>query len=105
MTRRTISFIDSAGQSYKTPEFNGDKEEFEKMGSADSCDKNWPEIESEFLNVKTLKEFSDASIKAQRFYHSSIAGQSVLPIMPATNIIRAGTELRMIADNILIDEH
>ena len=96
MTRRTISFIDSAGQSFETPEFNGDKEELEKMGSADWCDKNWPEIESEFLNVKTLDDFRAASSRAQGFYHSSIAGQSVLPIRPAASDPGARTGPRTI---------
>jgi hypothetical protein len=104
MTRRKIIFI-NIENAYETPEFNGDKEEFEKFGSADWCDKNWSEIETEFKNVKTLEEFKAASIRAQEYYHSSIAGQSILPVVSVTGKFGKGMELREIAENILIEEY
>jgi hypothetical protein len=102
MTRRTLIFIDEAGQSFITPEFNGDKEEFEQFGSADSCDKKWVEIEAGFQNVKTLEEFKAANAIAQRYYHSSIAGQSILPVVKTDTAIPV--DVRKINENVLIKE-
>ena len=106
MTRRKIVFIDSTG-SYETPEFNGDKKELERFGSADWCDKNWPEIEAEFLNVKTLDEFKAVSNRVQMYYHSSIAGQAVLPVIPVPegSKFKTGTELQEIVENVLKEEY
>jgi hypothetical protein len=74
MTRRRLIFQDPKDRLYYlTPEFNGDKEELERMGSADSCDKNWSDIAKEFQDVMSLVDFNHASIRAQLFYHSSIA--------------------------------
>ena len=71
MTRRRIAFIDTRTQQiYCTPEFNGDKTEFEKMASNDSCEKDWPDIFGLFCTVKTLDEFIAANKAAQGCYHS-----------------------------------
>ncbi|GHT87220.1 hypothetical protein FACS1894137_14110 [Spirochaetia bacterium] len=82
MTRRTIIFLDEFGNVYITPEFNGDKTEFEKFGSSDSCDKDWAEIEAVFWGVNTLEQFRAASEKAQGFYHSNFSDKQILPIFP-----------------------
>ena len=71
MTRRRIAFIDPQTQQiYCTPEFNGDKTEFLRMGSVDSCNSDWPDIFGLFNTVKTLDEFIAANERAQGFYHS-----------------------------------
>jgi len=71
MTRRRIVFIDPQTQQiYCTPEFNGDKTEFERMDSMDRCDKDWPDIFGLFCTVKTLNEFKMANQNAQLLYHS-----------------------------------
>jgi hypothetical protein len=104
MTRRIIVFVDN-GKAYQTPEFNGDKAEFEQFGSTDHCDKNWEEIEAEFLAVKTLDQFREASNKVQGYYHSSIAGQSILPIVSVSGEFTTGIQIREIKENLLIEEH
>ena len=88
MTRRKIYFFDSKTKKlYATPEFNGDKNEFEffrKRG--DSCDKNFDEILKEFNNIRTLEEFTNASNKAQSYYHSGFGKDSILPIEETSRI-------------------
>jgi len=81
MTRRRILFRDvSKEECWVTPEFNGDKSEFKRMGSGDSCDKDWDEIFEVFRNVKTLEQFEKANAQAQTYYHSSLPGAKILPI-------------------------
>lgn len=88
MTRRKIYFFDSKTKKlYATPEFNGDKNEFEffrKRG--DSCDKNFDEILKEFNNIRRLEEFANASNKAQSYYHSGFGKDSILPIEETSRI-------------------
>lgn len=88
MIRRKIYFFDSITKRlYSTPEFNGDKNEFDffrKRG--DSCDKNFDEILKEFDGVKSLEEFKKASDKAQSYYHSGFTEDSILPIEEITKI-------------------
>ena len=82
MTRRKVYFYDSKTKKlYSTPEFNGDKNEFAFFSKrGDSCDKNFDEILKEFNGVKILKEFENASNKAQNYYHSGFVKKSLLPI-------------------------
>ena len=55
MTRRQVYFcIPERGTYYVSEEINGDKEEMERMGSSDSCEKNWAEILDGLKNVSTL---------------------------------------------------
>lgn len=83
MTRRIVAFTDpKTGKTYKTPEFNGDKTEYETlMGgkSADGCTADWDEIFKVFDGVTTLAQFKAASKRAQGYYHSFL-GDEVLPI-------------------------
>jgi len=69
MTRRIVAFTDVVtGITYKTPEFNGDKaEQLQFMGRA-TCKSNWDEIFKEFDGVSTLKEFKEASERAQNHW-------------------------------------
>jgi hypothetical protein len=84
MTRRKVLFRDAQGECcWVTPEFNGDKTEMERMGSRDSCDKDWPEIFEEFKNVKTFPEFEKMNARAQNYYHSSLPGAKILPVEKA----------------------
>jgi NMD protein affecting ribosome stability and mRNA decay len=67
-----------------TPEFNGDKTEFNmfygEVRHRDSCDKTWSEILRErFAGVKNLTDFKIASDAAQMDYHSFL-GIEILPL-------------------------
>lgn len=72
MFQRRVIFIDAAGLTYISPEFNGDKAEMEYFRLSDTCDLNWMEIQDMFRQCKTIEEFKDACIKAQGFYHSCL---------------------------------
>ena len=74
MTRRRIVFTDpTSGRRYVTPEFNGDKAEFEKHGLGDICTIIWNETLAMFNAVSTLDEFKAANEQAQGYYISSLA--------------------------------
>jgi hypothetical protein len=104
MTRRVIVFIDK-GKAYQTSEFNGDKAELEQFGSADHCDKNWEEIETEFRMVETLDQFVETNGRAQGYYHSCIANdQIILPVVCVSGEFVTGTHIREIKENLLIEE-
>ena len=82
MTRRTVIFTDKAGKTYATPEFNGDKSEFEyrdTVSSTDWCDENWDIILKVFDGIETLEQFTEANKKAQNYYHSFL-GSEILPV-------------------------
>lgn len=81
MTRRRIVFTDpKTGTMWATPEFNGDRASFERMGSGmDSCDAYWDRVVKCFIGVNTLNNFRKASKKAQSYYHS-FAGDETLPL-------------------------
>jgi hypothetical protein len=83
MTRRKILFRDvEHGCCWITPEFNGDKSEFQQAKSQDSCDKDWSEIFDEFrATPMTLEKFKEISNRAQSYYHSHLADRpAILPI-------------------------
>ena len=88
MTRRKVYYFDTKTKKlYSTPEFNGDKSEFNLFSKrGDSCDKDFNEILKEFENIKTLEEFKSASDKAQSYYHSGFVGTEVLPIEEVSEI-------------------
>ena len=81
MIRRNVILKDSLTKRlFITPEFNGDKEEFEmRKFCSDGCSKNWEEILKEFEGVKTLKEFKEVSERVQNYYYSAF-GIEILPI-------------------------
>lgn len=72
MTRRIVCFVKKNGVKYVTPEFNGDKAEFEFFGMGDRCIKNWNEIEEVFRNCKTFTDFVKANAMAQSYYQSKL---------------------------------
>lgn len=82
MTRRRLYYFDKLSKKlYCTPEFNGDKKEFDLFSKrGDYCDKNFDEILKEFEGIKSLQEFENASNKAQSYYHSGLVGINILPI-------------------------
>ena len=92
MTRRRIIFSDkSTGKLYATPEFNGDKAEFDHFFKGhthhDTCDKSWEQILNErFAGIKTLEDFVKASDAAQMDYHSFLG----IEIRPVEQIENAG---------------
>lgn len=76
MIRRRVIFTDSvSGLTYVTPEFNGDKQEFEQFigENGDKCTATWAEIAEVFRPVRTLEEFKAANEAAQRCYMSAVA--------------------------------
>jgi hypothetical protein len=95
MTRRRIVFTDPSGRCFITPEFNGDKTEFEQFGMGDQCTATWEEILAMFKAVSTLDEFKAANYQAQGYYISSIARNT--PPEPVTEI-NAGV---IIADEVI----
>lgn len=83
MTRRQIYFLEpNSGTYYLSEELNGDKEEFERFGSSDSCEKTWAEIAAELSRVYTLPEFMETVARVMRYYHSSITSE-----VPGTRLI------------------
>ena len=101
MIRRKIIFKDDiTGKLFVTPEFNGDKEGYEKRGNClDGCDKNWDEILEEFVGIETLDDFKKASERAQKHYHSFL-GEDILPVEEIKDISEAkGCDYTYIVEN------
>lgn len=91
MTRRQIYFyIPERGTYYVSDEINGDKEEMERIGSSDSCEKNWPEILDGLKNVSGPDGFLRALAAINGLYHSFLAME-----LPATRlrIVRSHEEV------------
>lgn len=83
MTRRQIYFFDpNSGTYYLSEELNGDREEFERFGSTDFCEKTWAEIAAELSCVRTLPEFMETVARVMRYYHSSVTSEA-----PGTRLI------------------
>lgn len=73
MTRRQVYFWDkSTGKFYVSPEFNGDKSELLKVGSADSCDKDWEDFMYDLRHTSSLFDFMRVIHMIYGSYHSSI---------------------------------
>jgi len=74
------------GSFYATPEFNGDKAEFEMFrgkddGAGDGCNKDFADIlKDHFAGVMTVEEFSAANEYAQREYRSFTGETEILPV-------------------------
>ncbi len=82
MTRRQIYFYSpKRGTYYVSEEINGDKEEMERMGSSDSCEKSWPEILDGLKDVFSLDGFLRALATINGLYHSLLAME-----LPATRL-------------------
>ena len=85
MTRRRVVFTDPAsGRRYVTPEFNGDKIEFEENHMGDACTATWDEIMVYFNAVSNLQQFKAANYLAQGHYISF--GVPDLPPEPVVEI-------------------
>ena len=109
MTRRYVIYVRKDGRRYVTREFNGDKEEFERIGSMDSCTKTWFEIcEEIWKQVRTFEEFVKANVAAQACYQSCLGNTGVqvchnLPRPSKTAQLTDGLPLDMqMADEILV---
>ena len=80
MTRRRIIFKPTGGIGFwTTPEINGDHDEFQRMGSADTCDLAWPEMKSLFCGVQSYDDFKQACDAMQRCFRSSITAAELEP--------------------------
>ena len=102
MTRRRVIFTDrESGLRYATPEFNGDKRDFERFigENGDSCTATWEEITELFRPVRTLEEFRAANEAAQQCYISSFGTEISEGAGPFTDrefmdrMLRAGSGL------------
>jgi hypothetical protein len=107
MTRRNIIFKDnSTGKLYMTPEYNGDKTEFERIQSMDSCSLDWDEIMARnFNSITTLQDFRRANIIAQRHYNSfldDVVGRCPLPIHEIINTNEIKNDEVYLIDNGVI---
>lgn len=75
MTRRQIYFYNKNNDTYYvSEEFNGDKQEMERFGMGDFCDKTWQEILEELNEVRSLSDFLQAISRITGYYHSSVVG-------------------------------
>ena len=77
MTRRRIMFKPHGGIGFWiTPEINGDCDEFNRIGSADSCDLTWTEMKNLFSGVQSYDDFRQSSEALQRCFHSCVAASA-----------------------------
>ena len=80
MTRRRIMFRPRGGIGFWiTPEINGDRDEFMRIGSADSCDLTWGEMKNLFRGVQSYNDFKLACDALNRCFHSSVAETEPVP--------------------------
>lgn len=79
MTRRRIMMPCGIG-FWITPEINGDHDELMTFGSSDSCDLTWSEIRALFMGAQDKAAFEQASVMAQRCFHSSIGATEPMPL-------------------------
>jgi len=92
MTRRNIILKLRNGKLYVTPEFNGDKKEFElresltDIKSMDNYSKNWEEVLQDFEGITTLEQFKNASEQAQNYGKSFLGYIDILPVEEISNI-------------------
>lgn len=98
MTRKRFLFTNHDGYQYITAEYNGDKDEFEIIGSADSCDLTWDEIESAFRRCRTLTEFQESDRKMQAAYHSSIGEREYEPVRRVSEFAECDEVVPVFAD-------
>lgn len=98
MTRKRFLFTNHDGCQYITAEYNGDKYEFEDIGSADSCDRSWCEIESAFRRCRTLDEFRETDRKMQAAYHSSIGEREYEPVRRVSEFAECDEVVPVFAD-------
>jgi len=103
MTRRIIVFKNPEdGSFHATPEFNGDKTEFElfygkQNDSGDGCSKDFVDILKEhFAEVSTLTEFKTANEYAQQEYRSFLGDPEILPVCKVSDVSA------LVADEIYI---
>ena len=80
MTRRRILYRPDSGVGFWiTPEINGDRDEFLRIGSADVCDLTWDEMKNLFCGIQCYEDFERAAYAMQRCYHSSISQSPAIP--------------------------
>lgn len=61
MTRRRIIYRSSGGIGFwTTHEINGYHEEFQRIGSSDTCDLTWTEMKNLFYGVQNYDDFRQA---------------------------------------------
>ena len=72
MTRRRIVFKDETGFLFMSPEFNGDKREFELFKQKDSCELDWDDIINMFAGINSIVKFNETLKAAFGKYHSCL---------------------------------
>lgn len=105
MTRKRFLFTNYDGCQYITAEYNGDKYEFEDIGSSDSCDLSWEEIESAFRRCRTLTEFKETDCKMQAAYHSSIGEREYEPVQHVSETVKCDEVVPVFADGGYLTEN
>lgn len=101
MTRRRILFKDkSSNKYYVSDEYNGDKVELERIGSADSCDLTWDEIMGVVRSTPpSLWGFMQLMTKLDGCYHSCLGRQLpgvILRSVESLNEVEWGDEVYLI---------
>jgi len=104
MQRRRIIFKDGSGNLFATPEFNGDKKEFEFFKMGDICLSNWKDTLKHFEGITTIKEFREANKQAQSYYISNLCPDSnvTIPITEIKNINRVKADEVYFIENGLL---
>lgn len=72
MTRRNFVFKCEDGRYAVSPEFNGDKEEFEHFRSSDECDITFEHMKEIMSHVFSLQDFILGVKTIEEAYHSCI---------------------------------
>lgn len=81
MTRRRFLFVDHENHKLAlTTEYNGDRSQFLAIGSQDSCDKDWSDMEREFLNCWSISQFEEEDRRCQGYYHSFLGQTEYEPL-------------------------
>lgn len=100
MTRRKIIFHnDVSGSWIVSEEFNGDKSELERIGSADSCDADWSDFMEAMSEVRDLIGFLDGLTMIWKSYHSSLPGVGMY-FGPRLSFAHTPEELRENLENL-----
>jgi hypothetical protein len=100
MTRRTVIYEDkTTGNIYASPEFNGDRTEYEMFQMSGDCDADWSDIQKEFSDIKTLQDFREASGRAQKHYKPFIFYNNV-----TNTYTELGGEILPVVENAEVSE-
>lgn len=106
MQRRRIIFKDGSGNLFTTPEFNGDKKEFEFFKMRDTCLSDWQDTLKHFEGITTIKEFRKVNKQAQSYYISNFCPDTtvIIPITQIKNINQVKADEIYLLENGLVKQ-